>query len=78
MSRRKVRQVRPRRQPGMWLRWRCGEPDCPKRRWQFVTAVGEFDPVDAARADLDAHYARAHPELVDDEEVYAVELSAAA
>lgn len=67
-----TRQVRHRRRRPpvpVWVRWRCGEPDCPKRRWQFVSAVSEFDPVDAALADLEAHYARAHPDLGDDQEV---------
>lgn len=44
-------------------RWRCGEPACPHgMRWQPVSAMGEYDDVDVALADLEAHYARAHPE----------------
>lgn len=59
-------------------RWRCGEAKCPKhRRWQPVSAMGEYDPIDAAMADLDSHYAREHPELVE-EEVTPVERALAA
>lgn len=31
--------------------------------------MGEYDPVDVALGDLEAHYARVHPELADEEEV---------
>jgi hypothetical protein len=41
-------------------RWRCGEPDCPAHRWQPVIAHGEYDPVDVALGDLEAHWATHH------------------
>lgn len=47
-------------------RWRCGEPDCPQRARQRVDVAGEWDPIDAALAELEAHYRRAHPAVADD------------
>lgn len=45
-------------------RWRCGQPGCRAHGdWQPVTAIGEYDDVDVALANLEAHYAVAHPEL---------------
>lgn len=61
-----------------WLRWRCGERACPKRRRQHVSAIGEFDPVDAALAALESHYRRHHPEQAEQQEVGDVEFAAAA
>lgn len=49
--------------------WGCGEPSCPRYRWQPVSAMGEYDDLDAAMADLDGHYARCHPEFAQQEEV---------
>lgn len=45
-------------------RWRCAEPGCrASEGWQPVPgAAGAGDLGQAERA-LDAHYARAHPEL---------------
>ena len=43
-------------------RWRCADPHCPKHRWQQVAAVGEYDPVDVALGELEAHWQRDHPE----------------
>jgi len=48
-------------------RWRCGYPDCPASRWQPVLAVGEFDPVDVALAELERHYDREHRDKTGDE-----------
>ena len=46
-------------------RWRCGQPGCPQARaWQPVSAIGEFDELQEALADLKSHYRWAHPELV--------------
>lgn len=39
--------------------------------------MGEYDPVDVAMGDLEAHYAAEHPELVE-EEVETVERALAA
>lgn len=41
-------------------RWRCGDPSCPAHRWQPVSALGEYDPVDAATGALEAHWASVH------------------
>lgn len=46
--------------------WGCGEPSCPRYRWQPVSAMGEYDPVDVAVGDLEAHYARHHPDLAEE------------
>lgn len=43
-------------------RWRCADASCPKHRWQPVTAVGEYDPVDVALGELEAHWAKDHRE----------------
>lgn len=44
-------------------RWRCGETGCrAHRRWQPVSALGEFDDMDVALGDLEAHYTTVHPE----------------
>lgn len=56
--------------------WACGEPGCPRYRWQPLSAMGEYDPVDVALGDLEAHYVRCHPELAEEEEVSHVELAA--
>lgn len=42
-------------------RWRCGDPKCPKHPWQRVSAVGEYDPIDAALGDLETHWQHEHP-----------------
>lgn len=41
-------------------RWRCADPTCPARRWQPVTALGEYDPVDVALEALERHWATRH------------------
>lgn len=43
-------------------RWRCGDPQCPARRWQRVSAVGEYDVVDEALHDLERHWQEQHQE----------------
>lgn len=49
-------------------RWRCGEPGCEQAAWQPVSAMGEYDDLDVAMADLDSHYRRDHPDQTDDTE----------
>jgi hypothetical protein len=48
-------------------RWRCGEPGCKAHtRWQPVPATRPADDRAAALAALTAHYATAHPDLVEE------------
>ncbi len=48
------------RRPGNPPRWRCAQPDCPWHRWQVVTVLGEYDPMDAALHELERHWQTKH------------------
>jgi hypothetical protein len=59
-------------------RWRCAEPGCPAAdRWQPVHDAANPGDLDAALANLGAHYSAAHPDLVEEVSGH-VQLGAAA
>ena len=54
--RRAIARVAPPERP----RWRCGEPDCPKRRWQTIQTLGEVDELDVVLGEYEAHWQTVH------------------
>lgn len=36
-------------------RWRCADPHCWAYRWQTVLTLGEYDDLDVALEELEAH-----------------------